>query len=345
MKVYTDRKTAPLKFHKFLIWFSLPLGVLVSLVNAMRYVSAGYPADIFFFFDMGYQLLLISLTVLSIIGLWRYHRSGPLLLYARQALSICYCFLAILIFNAYNLPTSELSSDLSRGITWLVIFVIYYQKRMPLFSGDQSSGSITEIPFSLRVKLFLVKIFAPNSLTAHTMKTLNQPGNEFMRDAFYQTHMEAEKFSHPLVLTGNLIDDVRNVRERKDYYAKQVNTSQEMLDFGAIKESEKDSFLRHLQDDLENLQEVSLIWSAIMPLDEEDLGPHILTQSELQQARDIQSRIQQKYHTFLSCGEAIAALGNVSSQDPELRLLKSKESRLRDDMEQLVEDLGAIYYP
>lgn len=137
MKVYTDRKTAPLKFHKFLIWFSLPLGVLVSLVNAMRYVSAGYPADIFFFFDMGYQLLLISLTVLSIIGLWRYHRSGPLLLYARQALSICYCFLAILIFNAYNLPTSELSSDLSRGITWLVIFVIYYQKRMPLFESDK----------------------------------------------------------------------------------------------------------------------------------------------------------------------------------------------------------------
>ena len=137
MKVYTDRKTAPLKFHKFLIWFSLPLGVLVSLVNAMRYVSAGYPADIFFFFDMGYQLLLISLTVLSIIGLWRYHRSGPLLLYARQALSICYCFLAILIFNAYNLPTSELSSDFSRGITWLVIFVIYYQKRMPLFESDK----------------------------------------------------------------------------------------------------------------------------------------------------------------------------------------------------------------
>ena len=147
MKVYTDRKTAPLKFHKFLIWFSLPLGVLVSLVNAMRYVSAGYPADIFFFFDMGYQLLFISLTVLSIIGLWRYHRSGPLLLYARQILSICYCLLAILIFNVYELSTSEFSSSLSRAITWLVIFVVYYQKRMPLFSsGSTSSQSGSNAP-------------------------------------------------------------------------------------------------------------------------------------------------------------------------------------------------------
>lgn len=139
MKVYTDRSTTPLKFHKFLTWFSLPLGTLVSLVNALQYASAGYPADFYFFFDMGYQLLSISLSVLSIVGLWRFHRSGPLLLYARQILSICYYLLAILIFNAYGLSASEFSSNFSQAVTWLVIFAVYYQKRMPLFSSASAA--------------------------------------------------------------------------------------------------------------------------------------------------------------------------------------------------------------
>lgn len=350
---YTDRATAPLKFHKFLTWFALPLGTLVSLANALQYISVGYSPSIYFFLDMGYWTLSISISVLCVIGLWRYHHSGPLLLYARQILSICYQLIAILIFSSYGIPMSDFFSKLSATVTWLVIFVIYYQKRMPLFGGGKHYGRsqpdktkvAANIPLSLRLKLWIVRLIAPNSLTARFMKNINQPGNEAMRDAFYQTHADAEKFKRPLVLTGNLIDDVRNVKERKDYYAKQVDTVKEMLDFGAIKEDEKPSFLRNLRNDLENLQEISLIWGAIMPLDGDVPDPYVLDPDELKQARNIQNQIHQKYVDFLACGDSISALGNVSDRDPNLRALRSREAHIKDDIEQLVEDLGAIYYP
>lgn len=343
MKTYTDRSTAPLKFHKFLKWFSLPLGAFVSIGNVLLCFTDGTAFT--YYFDTGYYILYAILTIVSLVGMWRWKPYGPYSLYARQALDILnYCAMVI-GYISVGRPLGKSLSNLVTSVIAAAIFWTYYKKRMPLFGSNQSSGSVTKIPFSLRAKLFLAKIFAPNSLTARTMETISQPGNEAMRDSFYKTHTEAEKFSRPLVLTGNLLDDICSVKERKDYYANQVETLQEMLDFGAIKESEKGSFLRDLQNSLENLQETSLIWGAIMPLYEEEPDPYVLSRSELEQARNIQSRIHQKYLAFLACGGAIAALGNVSDQDPELRLLKSKESRLKDDMEQLVEDLGAIYYP
>lgn len=138
MQVYTDRSTAPLKFHKFLIWFALPLGILVSMSDALQYVSAGYQHDGYYYFDMGYYVLFIALMVMALIGLWRFHRCGPLLLYAGQVLAICYFFVGMLIFSSFGLPVSALSPSLARSFGRLIVFVFYYQKRMPLFTSKDS---------------------------------------------------------------------------------------------------------------------------------------------------------------------------------------------------------------
>lgn len=150
---------------------------------------------------------------------------------------------------------------------------------------------------------------------------------------------------HSFFLTGDLLADVRNVREEMDYHYKQIKTIEEMNDHGVIKESEKGAFTRQLFEHLTQLQELSLIRDAISPSEGENVKARFLNHSELENARSVHNQIHQKYLDFLDCGKSIGALGNVSAEDPRMQSLKQRESDIKSDLERLVVDLSIIYYP
>lgn len=150
---------------------------------------------------------------------------------------------------------------------------------------------------------------------------------------------------HSFFLTGDLLADVRNVREEMDYHYKQIKTIEEMNDHGVIKESEKGAFARQLFEHLTQLQELSLIRDAISPSEGEHVKARFLNHSELENARSVHNQIHQKYLDFLDCGKSIGALGNTSDEDPRFQWLKQRESDIKSDLERLVIDLSIIYYP
>ena len=144
MKVYTDRKTAPLKFHKFLKWFSLPFGAFVSIGNVLLCFTD--ETAFTYYFDTGYYILYAILTIVSLVGMWRWKPYGPYSLYARQALDILNYCAVVIGYISVGRPLGKSLPNLVTSVIAAAIFWTYYQKRMPLFSKDvqPSSGGFKE---------------------------------------------------------------------------------------------------------------------------------------------------------------------------------------------------------
>lgn len=136
MKVYTDRKTAPLKFHKFLIWFSLPLGVLISLSAAIVWFSRGDASR--YLFDTIYYLLHVLLSILCLVGMWRWKPYGPKALIARQILEIVNQLSLTLSNFGFGRPVEDSLARMLGVIIATSIFLVYYKKRMPLFRSSET---------------------------------------------------------------------------------------------------------------------------------------------------------------------------------------------------------------
>lgn len=144
MKTYTDRSTAPLKFHKFLKWFSLPFGAFVSIGNVLLCFTDGTAFT--YYFDTGYYILYAILTIVSLVGMWRWKPYGPYSLYARQALDILnYCAMVI-GYISVGRPLGKSLTNLITSVIALSIFWTYYKKRMELFSDEAEpvSGKLSD---------------------------------------------------------------------------------------------------------------------------------------------------------------------------------------------------------
>lgn len=144
MQVYTDRSTAPLKFHKLLKWFSLPLGVFISIGNVLLCFTDG--TALTYFFDTGYYILYAVLTIASLIGMWRWKTYGPYSLCVRQVLdTINYCAAVFADFSLGRSPGKSLT-NLITSVIALSIFWTYYKKRMELFSDEAEpvSGKLSD---------------------------------------------------------------------------------------------------------------------------------------------------------------------------------------------------------
>lgn len=307
MKFYTDPKTTPLKFHKIFHRILLPLWILETFVGAFHFLSYADYAAYFSILTFVY-LGAGAVQVACFLGLGTWKQ------YSWYSLTgvLLGMFLARVIISLTNLQQgfSSIYDFLGELIGAFVVYgpiFLYYYKRRGLFFRSSDENPVPEKP----------------SLS----------------------HSDSDKFSQPLFLTGDLLADIRNVRERMDYHYKQVKTIEEMNDHGVIKESEKSAFARQLFDHLTQLQELSLIRDAISPSEGEHVKARFLNHSELENARSIHNQIHQKYLDFLDCGKSIGALGNVSEEDPRTQWLKQRESDIKSDLERLVVDLSIIYYP
>lgn len=142
MKVYTNRNTAPLRFHYFLKWLALPYGVLVSLSAVIVWFSRDDASR--YLFDTIYYSLHVLLSILCLVGMWRWKPYGPKALIARQILEIVNQVSYTLSDLAFRRPTGDSLTRLLGVIIATSIFWVYYQKRMPLFTSKDSvslSGS------------------------------------------------------------------------------------------------------------------------------------------------------------------------------------------------------------
>lgn len=134
---YADRATAPLKFHKFLTWFALPVGTLLSFSNLVLWISMGMAGD--YYFDTLYYFLDFLFVLLCLVNMWRWSPDGPKLLFLRQGLGIINSLSLVLSDIYLNRSTSDSAGRLFGIVVATIIFWVYYQKRMPLFTGKAPS--------------------------------------------------------------------------------------------------------------------------------------------------------------------------------------------------------------
>lgn len=137
MKVYTDRSTAPLRFHYIFSYLLLPLGLFASMGNALPYLSEGSLSSFAYAFYSLYLMVSLFLTLVCIIGMWKWKSFGPHALYARQLVSIVYQLCVVLVALQQDFYTSEMATSFWGLVIASAILFIYYQKRMPLFKSDK----------------------------------------------------------------------------------------------------------------------------------------------------------------------------------------------------------------
>lgn len=154
MNQQAQAPSLPMKWHKFLIYFSLWAGAVLNLLSAYQY-STGViygsleKADIIYslydglkFIDTMMTVMLIAIAVFSIVtrfALAQYKKNGPALLMALYILNIvCSAAYIFMVSNITALGISELMdsssySSLISSIVMIFINKIYYDKRASLF--------------------------------------------------------------------------------------------------------------------------------------------------------------------------------------------------------------------
>lgn len=203
MKVYTDRNTAPLRFHKFLIWFSLPLGALVSLSAAIAWFSKGDAGR--YLFDTIYYLLHVLLSILCLAGMWRWKPYGPKALIARQILEIVNQLSLTLSNIGFGRPVEDSLTRMLGVIIATSIFWVYYKKRMPLFSSKSAAPHPGAPSPSVPPVLYAEpeKIPRKYSGTLYTLTGKTQNDLEVLQSLFEHSSSKASSVMDQMDKIGN----------------------------------------------------------------------------------------------------------------------------------------------
>lgn len=152
-----EQKSAPeypMKWHKFLIYFSLWLGAVLNLSSAVQYFTGSlyggeYEAQLVYaFFDglkaidtlMGVVLIVIAvLCIITRFALAGYKASGPKLLFGMYLANVVVSILYIIIVSGItelgfgDLMNGSVAGSLIGSIAMAFINKVYYGKRAELF--------------------------------------------------------------------------------------------------------------------------------------------------------------------------------------------------------------------
>lgn len=142
MKKYYDVSDAPLKFHYFFWYVSIPLGALLLIAYLMgdfAYLSDSAYSDVSLLFEIEIFFLLaeLILRVICFVGFFKWSKDAWYSLMSLLSLKIIYSILVPIMFVAYFHMLVESVLIRSIGATIFSILVgIYYLKRKPLFFDD-----------------------------------------------------------------------------------------------------------------------------------------------------------------------------------------------------------------
>jgi len=134
MKRYYHKEGTPLAFHKFLWYFSLPIGFLLSIGKMASEISKMTSFNWIYAVDIGYFIMAITLMLMCFIGFfsWKSYAWYGLMTYLYA--SVAYVLYAVIIY-AYYTP-DQIGTAIGQLLGMLIYAIlvgIYYKKRRPLF--------------------------------------------------------------------------------------------------------------------------------------------------------------------------------------------------------------------
>ena len=139
MKMYHDRETTPLKFHKVFWFLLLPIDFLFACYDLHNLVSESTVFSLPDIVDLVALLSLIVLSLLCFTGFFRWRT------YAWYCVIFYFCEelvydLVFIILCSINAPThmGEWTKEFFLALLWVVPCTLYYYKRRPLFFTDRS---------------------------------------------------------------------------------------------------------------------------------------------------------------------------------------------------------------
>lgn len=134
MKQYDDRATTPLMYHKFRWYVSLPLAVLITLIQINNEKELLFSGNWAYGIDGGYLLIILVLNMICFVGYFQWRAYAWYSTLISMVVQSGYAFIGIIIYALY-LP-SQIATALGQflGVTTVSILIgIYYIKRKPLF--------------------------------------------------------------------------------------------------------------------------------------------------------------------------------------------------------------------
>lgn len=142
MNTYTIWEETPLKWHKFLVYFSLPLSILFNGVKILSAVLSilqlqGSGMEWLGAIDLLFAVALVVLSIVAIVGGFPSNRRwyGPLCYLAGLGVNILYSVIILLIYVSLSVePETSMFSSIIVGALFLALNIPYYNKRRPLFA-------------------------------------------------------------------------------------------------------------------------------------------------------------------------------------------------------------------
>lgn len=142
MKTYTIWEQTPLKWHKFLVYFSLPLSILFSGVKILSAVGSirqlqGSGMEWLGAIDLLFAAALVALSVIAMVGGLPANRRwyGPCCYLVGLAVNILYSVIVLFIYVSLSVQLeASMFSSIIVGALFLALNIPYYNKRRPLFT-------------------------------------------------------------------------------------------------------------------------------------------------------------------------------------------------------------------
>lgn len=136
----------PVKWYKFLIWFSLPLSLIIACVNlfnihqlisrldmAQYAVEAGQEMVYGLYLELIVQALLIPLILTAEIFLVKKKWRGVQILLSSYALNMLYAVSVIILFLRLSMSIMEPAFALAQALLMFILNRVYFRKRKAMF--------------------------------------------------------------------------------------------------------------------------------------------------------------------------------------------------------------------
>ena len=134
MTKYYDRATAPLKFHKFFWYFSLPIGFLYTFYELVSDLLGMQSYHWIYTFNFVSYIIAMILDLVCFIGFFHWKAYAWYCLMVRFGFALANAFSILVISAVYSPDQVPQSVGQFIGVAAAsVLIIIYYVKRKPLF--------------------------------------------------------------------------------------------------------------------------------------------------------------------------------------------------------------------
>lgn len=134
MKSYISRETTPLTFHKFINYFSLPLGFIITLSNLLTIGTEQYVFVWMYLYDIVFSVLILILIAACFFGLHQWKPYGWYCVMIYWPFMTVYRMITGAIITIYSPDYIGTAIGSTLGVATISgVVLLYYYKRKHLF--------------------------------------------------------------------------------------------------------------------------------------------------------------------------------------------------------------------